>query len=226
VWYSPKEGVFKFQLWYVSGGAKPGSIVDSFEGPVILVGDVIMFAGVSRDRARSVFWTYDSNDEVQGHFEYCRFGMTSSAKARDDRAPVAACTVCLKLEGEEEHWQWWCSQNSKVIGVDSFKNIIDEDFGDEILKTSQNPQKTFSEWVGLFIENKPMSAAETGYAAEDRILRLNLNRFRIRMDDIRKLIIAENKPAPFNGKSWRARRRGRASEITAAADAAKTKGRQ
>jgi hypothetical protein len=201
VWYDLEEGAFKFQLWYVAGGAKPGSSVDSFDGPVVLVGEMIMFVGVSRDRARSVFWTYDSDDEIVGHFKHCRFGMTVSAKARDDRAPVAACTICIKLDNTPKDWQWWCSKNSMIIGVDTFKNIIGTDFRDEN-NQSHPSERTAEQWVGLFIENKPMTKMETEHEAEDRILRLNLKRFRIRMDQIRSKMIASNKPTPFNAGKW------------------------
>jgi hypothetical protein len=202
VWHDPDEGVFKFQLWYVVGGAKPGSSVESFDGSVILVGEMIMFVGVSKDRARSIFWTYDSDDEIQGHFKYCRFGMTVSAKARDDRAPVAACTVCVKLEKYPEDWQWWCSRNSMVIGVDTFKNIIGVDFKGEAPDEGNPIRRTSEQWVGLFIENNPMTKSETEHEAEDRVLRLNLKRFRIRMEHIRTNSINNNKLTPLDADRW------------------------
>ncbi len=201
VWYDIEEGIFKFQLWYVVGGAKPGSTVESFDGSIILVGEMIMFAGVSRDRARSLFWTYDSGDEIIGHFKLCRFGITASAKARDDRAPVAACTVCVKLEKTPKDWQWWCSKYSMIIGVDTFRNIIGADFRDEN-NNSDASERTPEQWVGLFMENKPMTKSETEHEAEDRILRLNLTRFRIRMDQIRNNMIRSNKLTPFNAIRW------------------------
>ena len=201
VWYDVEEGIFKFQLWYVAGGARPGSSVELFEGPIILVGEIIMFVGVSRDRARSLFWTYDSGDEVVGHFKYCRFGITVSAKARDDRAPVAACTVCLKLENTPKDWQWWCSENSMIIGVDTFKNIIGADFKDDN-HHSNFSERTPEQWVGLFIENSPMTKSETEHELEDRILRVNLPRFRIRMDQIRSNMIRDNRLTPFNAIRW------------------------
>lgn len=211
VWYDLEEGAFKFQLWYVAGGAKPGSSVDSFDGPVILVGEMIMIAGVSRDRARSVFWTYDPDDEIVGHFKHCRFGITVSAKARDDRAPVAACTICIKLENTPKDWQWWCSKNSMIIGVDTFKNIIGTDFRDGNNQT-QPLERTSEQWVGLFIENKPMTKMETEHEAEDRILRLNLRRFRIRMDQIRSKMISSNKLTPFNASKWEKEQKAGASQ--------------
>jgi len=202
VWYSPDESGFKFELWYVAGNLKPGEVVESFKGPVVLIGDMIMFVGVSENRARSIFWTYDPEDQVQGHFKYCRLGITSGVKARDDKAPVAACTVCVKMENPDEDWKWWCSSRSHVIGVDSFDSIIGADFGNEILKTI-TPQLAYAEWIRLFIENKPMDETQTGHGSEDRILRLNLRRFRLRMEPMRKSIITNKGCAPFNAEIWK-----------------------
>jgi hypothetical protein len=204
VWYDKDEGTFKFGLWYVTGGEKPGSHVDSLSGSILLVNDMIMFVGVSGDRARSMFWTYDSSEEAQGDFKYCRFGITTSAKIGQYQAPVTACTVCIKLEKEEpEDLEWWCSEKSMIIGVDKFKDIIGKDFDGEISNEGRTSHRTPEEWIKLFLENRPMTKEHSGNEADDRILRLNLPRFRIRMEPIRKEIIANKKLAPFNMDIWK-----------------------
>jgi hypothetical protein len=203
VWYDNDEGSFRFQSWYTAGGAKPGSRVDAFDGIVIPAGEMVLFAGVSNSRVRGMLWTYDAEDTIQGHFKYCRYGITVGAKAKDDRSPVAASTVYIKLEIFPEDWKWWCSEKSKIIGVDTFDNIIGGDFGNKMLNKNEAVQRTFAQWIGIFINNNPMTAMETEHQTNDRILRLNLKRFRIRMNEIRKALITNNEFVPFNSNKWK-----------------------
>ena len=202
IWY--EKGQFKFHLWYVKGGAKPGAKVERFDGAALPVGSMIMFPGVGGDRARSIFWALDT--DYISEYKYCRFGITASCKARDDKAPVAACTLSIKLEEEPNDWQWWCSEESRIIGVDLFNEIIGNDFGRRVLEDRIFDGKTTTDWIALFIRNTPMSKDDTKSGVGDTIIRLNLENFRLRMEKIRRSILDDKEAdAPFK-LTWRNKR--------------------
>lgn len=194
-----EDGTLRFSLWYVRGGDKPGSNVEAFQGVVLPVGRTVMFAGVSDDRARSLLIHYDDVPE----FQYCRFGFMTSARTGQDQSPVSACTVLVKLEKLPENWRDRIRSEGAVVGVDTFEKIIGGDFDAKGTRTelgNNNNKTTHAGWMERFLDNTPLEDKDIG--EKDSIMRLNLMRFRLHMDAIRRNVLSEASPmVPFN-KEW------------------------
>ena len=165
---------------------------------------MIMMVGVSKNRARCIFWSFDDSHYDKGD-KFCRFGITTSAKARDDRAPVTACTVFLKIPNAEHDWEWWCSDKSGNIGVMPFGEILKTDFPGSAPATAAYEGQAIGHWMTTFIENEPMDATETTGRVPDKIIRLNLTRFRLRMDGMRQKLMADDTVRASFKESWRPR---------------------
>lgn len=195
------DGQHKFELHYVIGSGRPGGDTSTVRGFVVALGRTVMMVGVSGYRGRVIFWHFDHPDYDEGD-RWCRFGLTATATGRGDRAPVAACTIFLKLEKDIPDWRWLCSKDSRVIGVLPIGEIMATDFPGRSPRSQAFENRHISYWIATFLENTPLK--NTQYGVPETILHLNVERFRVRMEGIRqKLIADESVNAPFKS-GWEA----------------------
>lgn len=200
VFYDASAGCFKFEMYYVDGDGASGAAVKVLAGSVVAAGDMLMFVGASEDRARSFFWVFE-----EAHWKdsdrFCRFAIVASARSQYGLAPVAACTIFIKVDGSRKDWSAWWSSPKGVVGVVPLAALIESDFPGPCPEGREFDDASIGYWIRKFLENKPMDKSQTASQVEDDILRLNLERFRLRMEGIRVKLISDSPSAiPFSDK--------------------------
>jgi hypothetical protein len=93
----------------------------------------------------------------------CRFGLLSSTRLSNNRAPLAACTVIVKMQREPKNIAKFMRD---MTIIRQFNDIIDADFG-----------ANAREMLATFLDNGVQRTEIGGKAVLDVVLRLNLYRF-------------------------------------------------
>jgi hypothetical protein len=161
-----RNGNFLFEMSFVPGGEESDQDVETFEGVVLPLGESVFFVGWNDHRGRSLFLHRDFAREWRD----CRIGILSTTRLSTNRAPLAACTVLVKMEREPKEIARFM-QDTTIIRL--FNDIIDADFG-----------VNAREMLESFLDNGVQMTEIGGNAVLDAVLRLNLYRFTAGMPPI------------------------------------------
>ena len=107
----------------------------------------------------------------------CRFGLLSSTRLGSNRAPLAACTVIVKMQREPKNLERFMRD---VTVIRQFNDIIDADFGENA-----------REMLATFLHNGDQKSEIGGTEVLDAILRLNLYRFTTGMPPIYRAALSD-----------------------------------
>ncbi len=151
---------------FVPGGEESDQDVETFEGVVLPLRESVFFVGWNDHRGRSLFLHRDFARESRD----CRIGILISTRLSNNRAPLAACTVLVKMQREPKNIAKFM-QDTTIIR--QFNDIIDADFGENA-----------REMLATFLYNGVQITEIGGKAIPDVILRLNLYRFTAGMPPI------------------------------------------
>ena len=163
-----RNGNFWFEMSFVPGGEESDQDVETFEGAVLPLGESIFFVGWNDHRGRSLFLHRDFARESRD----CRIGILSSTRLSNNRAPLAACTVLVRMEREPKNV---ASFMRDMTIIRPFNDIIDADFGENA-----------REMLERFLDNGVQRTEIGGKAVLDVVLRLNLYRFTAGMPPIHR----------------------------------------
>jgi hypothetical protein len=161
-----RNGNFLFEMSFVPGGEESDQDVETFEGVVLPLGESVFFVGWNDHRGRSLFSHRDFARESRD----CRIGILSSTRLSNNRAPLAACTVLVKMQREPKNIARFM-QDTTIIRP--FNDIIDADFGENA-----------REMLATFLYNGVQITEIGGEEVLDVVLRLNLYRFTAGMPPI------------------------------------------
>ena len=168
-----RNGNFSFEMSFVPGGEESDQDVETFDGAVLPLGESVFFVGWNHHRGRSLFVNRDFAPESRD----CRFGLLSSTRLSNNRAPLAACTVIVKMQREPK-------DIAKFMGdmtiTRPFNDIIDADFGENA-----------REMLATFLHNGDQKTEIGGKEVLDAVLRLNLHRFTAGMPPIYRAALGD-----------------------------------
>jgi hypothetical protein len=161
-----RNGNFRFEMSFLPGGGEGDQDVDTFNGVVLPLGESVFFVGWNDRRGRSLFLNCDFAPETRD----CRFGIVSSTRLNNNRAPLAACTVIVKMQREPKDVVRFMRD---MTITRQFNDIVDADFGENA-----------REMLATFLDNGVQITEVGGKAIPDVVLRLNLHRFTAGMPPI------------------------------------------
>ena len=161
-----RNGNFTFQMSFLPGGEDSDQDMQSFEGVVIPLGESVFFAGWDDLRGRSLFLHRDLSRESRD----CRLGILTSTRLSSNRAPLAACTVLLKMQREPKNIGKFMRD---MTVIRQFNDIVDGDFGENA-----------RDMMATFLDNGVQIVEIGGKTIHDSVLRLNLYRFAAGMPPI------------------------------------------
>ena len=161
-----RNGNFWFEMSFVPGGEESDQDVETFEGVILPLRASVFFVGWNDHRGRSLFVNCDFARESRD----CRFGILSSTRLGNNHAPLAACTVIVKVEREPKDIGRFMRDTTITR---QFNDIVDADFGENA-----------REMLAAFLDNGVPMTEIGGKAIPDVVLRLNLYRFTAGMPSI------------------------------------------
>jgi hypothetical protein len=168
-----RNGNFWFEMSFVPGGEESDQDVETFQGAVLPLGVSLFFVGWNHHRGRSLFVNCDFAAESRD----CRFGLLSSTRLGSNRAPLAACTVIVKMQREPKNIERFMRD---VTVIRQFNDIIDADFGENA-----------REMLATFLHNGEQRTDIGGKEVLDAVLRLNLYRFTAGMPAIYRAALSD-----------------------------------
>jgi hypothetical protein len=168
-----RNGNFWFEMSFVPGGEESDQDVETFNGAVLPLGESVFFVGWNDHRGRSLFLHRDFARESRD----CRIGILSTTRLSNNRAPLAACTVLVKMERDPKNLPRFMRD---MTIIRPFNDIIDADFG-----------KNAREMLESFLDNGVQMTEIGGKTVIDVVLRLNLYRFTAGMPPIYRAALGD-----------------------------------
>jgi hypothetical protein len=165
---------FSMSFRTTDGNAADGELM-SFEGIILPIGQGLFFVGWEELRGRSLFFRWDRDASLVPY----HFGMLSSTKRSWPYYPIAACTVIIKLNYNPANMPRFLE---KVTKIQPFDEIIKNDFGEDAINSMQT-----------FLSNSLDSIRTDGNAREERVLRINEDRFSAKMPELHRAAMAQPK---------------------------------
>ena len=164
---------FSFEMSFVPGGEESDQDVETFDGVVLPLGEFVFFVGWNHHRGRSLFMNCDFAPKSRD----CRFGILSSTRLANNRAPLAACTVIVKMQREPKD----IAKFMRAMTITRpFNDIVDADFGENARET-----------LAAFLDNGVQMTEIGGKAVLDVVLRLNLYRFTAGMPPVYRAALSD-----------------------------------
>ena len=168
-----RNGNFWFEMSFVPGGEESDQDVETFEGVVLPLGESVFFVGWNDHRGRSLFLHRDFARESRD----CRIGILSTTRLSNNRAPLAACTVIVKMQREPKNIAKFMRD---MTIIRQFNDIIDADFGENA-----------RDMLATFLDNGVQMTEIGGKEVPDVVLRLNLYRFTAGMPPIYRAALGD-----------------------------------